>query len=342
MTSIYELKMGAEKLEALKFLLSQIKDLEAAVKSIDVNELREFRYLAQKMQGLEGDVAKSKELIEKAKNDLEPLAADVERVGKAAKDEIDLKAETFNASLVRKAEEFEQIKSSFERKYTELAALKSQMETIVATVTSPIDDSERSESKTYSSKKIDETYAKKGETPGSVDVSGLATKEELGAKIDEMKANELIAAKTATLATKDELYDKLTTTIYESDKATFALKSQLNAYVTASSLGNYLTRGQLDNALSKYTKAQSITSNTIDFMQGVNFTGSASGQITAGDREAGQSGLVYISGNGVTGFSTDFVILNQAEATYGQGYVFFSYFVRPTDLKVLISFIKAA
>ena len=60
MTSIYELKMGAEKLEALKFLLSQIKDLEAAVKGIDVNELREFRYLADKMQGLSDDVEKSK------------------------------------------------------------------------------------------------------------------------------------------------------------------------------------------------------------------------------------------------------------------------------------------
>lgn len=205
----------------------------------------------------------------------------------------------------------------------------------------PIDDAAAAADKTYSSRKIEDTFAKKGETSGSVDVSGLATKEELGAKIDETKANELIAAKTATLATKDELYDKLTTTIYESDKATFALKSQLNAYVTASSLGNYLTRGQLDNALSKYTKAQSITSNRVDFMQGVNFTGSVSGQITAGDREAGQSGLVYISG-GVSGFSSDFVILNQAEATYGQGYVFFSYFVRPGDNKVLISFIKAA
>ena len=202
----------------------------------------------------------------------------------------------------------------------------------------PIDDSEQSESKTYSSKKIDETYAKKGETSGSVDVSGLATKEELGAKIDEMKANELIAAKTATLATKDELNGKLTTTIYESDKATFALKSQLGVYATTAQLNNYVTQ----SALNKYTKAQNVASNTIDFMQGVNFTGSVSGQITAGDREAGQSGLVYISGGGVTGFSSDFVILNQAEATYGQGYVFFSYFVRPGDNKVLISFIKAA
>lgn len=342
MTSIYELKMGAEKLEALKFLLSQIKDLESAVKSIDVNELREFRYLADKMQGLSDDVEKSKELIDKAKNNLAPIVTDVERAGQNAKDEINLKTEAFSALLTRKTEEFEQVKTSFERKYEELTALKSQIEEKLESVTSPIDDSEQSESKTYSSKKIDETYAKKGETSGSVDVSGLATKEELGAKIDEIKANELIAAKTATLATKDELYDKLTTTIYESDKATFALKSQLNAYVTTSSLGNYLTRGQLDNALSKYTKAQNIASNTIDFTQGVNFTGSVSGQIMAGSREAGQSGLVHINGNGVSGFSSDFVILNPSEATYGQGYVFFSYFVRPGDNKVLISFIKAA
>lgn len=338
MTSIYELKMGAEKLEALKFLLSQIKDLEAAVKGIDVNELREFRYLADKMQGLSDDVEKSKELIDKAKNNLAPIVTDVERAGKNAKDEINLKTEAFSALLTRKTEEFEQVKTSFERKYEELTALKSQIEEKLESVTSPIDDSEQSESKTYSSKKIDETYAKKGETSGSVDVSGLATKEELGAKIDEMKANELIAAKTATLATKDELYDKLTTTIYESDKATFALKSQLGAYATTAQLNNYVTQ----TALNKYTKAQSVASNTIDFMQGVNFVGSVSGQITAGPREAGQSGLVYINGNGVSGFSSDFVILNQAEATYGQGYVFFSYFVRPGDNKVLISFIKAA
>ena len=338
MTSIYELKMGAEKLEALKFLLSQIKDLEAAVKGIDVNELREFRYLADKMQGLSDDVEKSKELIDKAKNNLAPIVTDVERAGKNAKDEINLKTEAFSALLTRKTEEFEQVKTSFERKYEELTALKSQIEGKLESVTSPIDDSEQSESKTYSSKKIDETYAKKGETSGSVDVSGLATKEELGAKIDEMKANELIAAKTATLATKDELYDKLTTTIYESDKATFALKSQLSAYVTTAQLNNCVTQ----SALNKYTKAQNITSNRVDFMQGVNFTGSVSGQITAGAREAGQSGLVYINGNGVSGFSSDFVILNPSEATYGQGYVFFSYFVRPGDNKVLISFIKVA
>ena len=330
MTSIYELKMGAEKLEALKFLLSQIKDLEAAVKSIDVNELREFRYLAQKMQGLESDVAKSKELIEKAKNDLEPLAADVERLGKAAKDEIDIKAQTFNASLARKAEEFEQIKSSFESKYTELAALKTRIEDALKSVSSPIDDTAAAENKTFSSKKIDETYAKKGETSGSVDVSGLATKEELNAKIGEAKANELITAKTANLATKTELNAKLDAATYNSEKANYALKSQLSSYARKSELNTY-------------TVAQNFYGDTIDFSAGVNFTAqNISGQIKASMRSGGQSGLVYISNaSGVTGFSSDFVILNPAEATYGQGYVFFSYFVRPTDNKILISFIKA-
>lgn len=327
MTSIYELKMGAEKLEALKFLLSQIKDLEAAVKSIDVSELREFRYLAQKMQGLESDVAKSKELIEKAKNDLAPLAADVERVGKAAKDEIDIKAQTFNASLARKAEEFEQIKSNFESKYAELAGLKTRIEDALKSVSSPIDDTAAAENKTFSSKKIEDTFAKKSE---AADVSTLATKEELNAKIGETRANELITAKTANLANKTELNAKLDAATYNSEKANYALKSQLSSYASKSEL-------------SVYTAAKNFYGNTIDFSTGVNFTAqNISGQIKASMRSGGQSGLIYISNaSGVTGFSDDFVILNPAEATYSQGYVFFSYFVRPTDNKILISFIKA-
>lgn len=336
MTSIYELKMGAEKLEALKFLLSQIKDLEAAVKSIDVSELREFRYLAQKMQGLESDVAKSKELIEKAKNDLEPLAADVERVGKAAKDEIDIKAQTFNASLARKAEEFEQIKSNFESKYAELAALKTRIEDALKSVSSPIDDETAAENKTFSSKKIEQTFAKKSE---AADVSTLATKEELNAKIGETRANELITAKTANLANKTELNAKLDAATYNSEKANYALKSQLSSYASKSELSNYASKSEL----SVYTAAKNFYGNTIDFSTGVNFTAqNISGQIKASMRSGGQSGLVYISNaSGVTGFSSDFVILNPSEATYGQGYVFFSYFVRPTDNKILISFIKA-
>ena len=211
----------------------------------------------------------------------------------------------------------------------------------------PIDDAAAAADKTYSSRKIEDTFAKKGEsTSGGV---------------DEAKINELIDAKAANLANKEELADKLSATIYEEDKKTLATKldvanavgnkidtTALNSALVglATALENKISTlaaaAVTQTALNKYTKAQNIAGNTIDFMQGVNFTGSVSGQITAGAREAGQSGLVYINGNGVSGFSSDFVILNPAEATYGQGYVFFSYFVRPTDAKVLISFIKAA
>ena len=211
----------------------------------------------------------------------------------------------------------------------------------------PIDDTAAAVDKTYSSKKIEDTFAKKGESASS---GG-----------DEAKVNELIDAKAANLANKDELADKLSTTIYEEDKKTLATKldvtnaisDRIDITTLNSALGGLATA--LENkistlaaaavtqtALNKYTKAQNISGNTIDFTQGVNFTGSISGQVVAGAREGGQSGLVYINGNGVTGFSGDFVILNPSEATYGQGYVFFSYFVRPTDSKVLISFIKAA
>ena len=194
----------------------------------------------------------------------------------------------------------------------------------------PIDDETAAENKTYSSKKIDETYAKKGETSGSVDVSGLATKEELNAKIGEAKANELITAKTANLANKSELNAKLDAATYNAEKANYALKSQLSSYARKSELNTY-------------TVAQNFYGDTINFNTGVNFTAqNISGQIKAGMRSGGQSGLVYISNaSGVTGFSDDFVILNPTEATYSQGYVFFSYFVRPTDNKILISFIKA-
>ena len=224
-------------------------------------------------------------------------------------------AQNIKADAERSAQKAQSAAQAIEAAKNSLASASSTLEEMKKIVSNGfIDDTAISESRTYSSKKIEDTFQKKGaqtDTYAKSEINSL-----LGGKVD--------------------------LTAYAADKATFALKSQLNAYVTTSSLGNYLTRGQLDNALNKYTKAQNITSNRVDFMQGVNFTGSASGQITAGDREAGQSGLVYISGNGVTGFSSDFVILNQAEATYGQGYVFFSYFVRPGDNKVLISFIKAA
>ena len=220
-------------------------------------------------------------------------------------------AQNIKADAEKSAQKAQSAAQAIEAAKNSLASAGATLEEMKKIVSNGfIDDTDISESRTYSSKKIDDTFQKKGaqtDTYAKSEINSL-----LGGKVD--------------------------LTAYAADKATFVLKPQLGAYVTTAQLNNYVTQ----STLSKYTKAQNITSNTIDFMQGVNFTGSASGQITAGDREAGQSGLVYISGNGVTGFSTDFVILNQAEATYGQGYVFFSYFVRPGDNKVLISFIKAA
>ena len=220
-------------------------------------------------------------------------------------------AQNIKADAEKSAQKAQSAAQAIEAAKNSLASASSTLEEMKKIVSNGfIDDAAISESRTYSSKKIEDTFQKKGaqtDTYAKSEINSL-----LGGKVD--------------------------LTAYAADKATFVLKPQLGAYVTTAQLNNYVTQ----STLNKYTKAQNITSNTIDFMRGVNFTGSVSGQITAGSREAGQSGLVYISGNGVSGFSSDFVILNPSEATYGQGYVFFSYFVRPGDNKVLISFIKAA
>lgn len=220
-------------------------------------------------------------------------------------------AQNIKADAEKSAQKAQSAAQAIEAAKNSLASASSTLEEMKKIVSNGfIDDAAISESRTYSSKKIEDTFQKKGaqtDTYAKSEINSL-----LGGKVD--------------------------LTAYAADKATFVLKPQLGVYATTAQLNNCVTQ----SALNKYTKAQNITSNTIDFIQGVNFTGSVSGQITAGDREAGQSGLVYISGGGVTGFSSDFVILNQAEATYGQGYVFFSYFVRPGDNKVLISFIKGA
>lgn len=275
-------------------------------------KIAEFSKIAERLEPLKESIAKAEELIAKIKE------------GGAGGVSEEKAKQLINEAVSELASAVEELKQK-----------------------TPIDDAAAAVDKTYSSKKIEDTFIKKDEVP-----SGW---------VDEAKVNELIDAKAANLANKDELADKLSTTIYEGDKKTLATKldvtnaisDKIDTTTLNSAIGGLATT--LDNkistlaaaavtqtALNKYTKAQNIASNTIDFMQGVNFTGSASGQITAGGRETGQSGLVYISGNGVTGFSSDFVILNPSEATYGQGYVFFSYFVRPGDNKVLISFIRAA
>lgn len=258
-------------------------------------KIAEFNAIAQRLEPLKQSLAKAEEVLAKIKEN-----------GGAGVSEEKAK-QLINEAVSELASAVEELKQK-----------------------TPIDDAAAAVDKTYSSKKIDETYAKKGETSGSVDVSGLATKEELNAKIGEAKANELITAKTANLANKSELNAKLDAATYNAEKANYALKSQLSSYARKSELNTY-------------TVAQNFYGDTINFNTGVNFTAqNISGQIKAGMRSGGQSGLVYISNaSGVTGFSDDFVILNPTEAMYSQGYVFFSYFVRPTDNKILISFIKA-
>lgn len=194
----------------------------------------------------------------------------------------------------------------------------------------PIDDAAAAENKTFSSKKIEDTFIKKDEAPSG--------------GVDEAKVNELIAQKIVDLATKRNLAEAV------NDKIdTNALNTALGGLASAvdGKISTVAAAAVTQSSLNKYVKAQNLSDNTIDFTQGVNFVGqNISGQLAAtniaAEQNRGKSGLIYIHGNGVTSLSSDFQIINPDDATYGKGYVFLSYFINPFDNKIIVQFIKKA
>ena len=194
----------------------------------------------------------------------------------------------------------------------------------------PIDDETAAENKTFSSKKIEDTFIKKDEAPSG--------------GVDEAKVNELIAQKIVDLATKRNLAEA----VYDKIDAN-TLNTALGGLASAvdGKISTVAAAAVTQSSLNKYVKAQNLSDNTIDFTQGVNFVGqNISGQLTAtnitAEQNIGKSGLIYIHGNGVTSLSSDFQIINPDDATYGKGYVFLSYFINPFDNKVVVQFIKKA
>lgn len=194
----------------------------------------------------------------------------------------------------------------------------------------PIDDTAAAENKTFSSKKIEDTFIKKDEAPSG--------------GVDEAKVNELIAQKIVDLATKRNLAEAV------NDKIdTNTLNTALSGLASAldGKISTVAAAAVTQSSLNKYVKAQNLSGNTIDFTQGVNFVGqNISGQLAAtniaAEQNRGKSGLIYIHGNGVTSLSSDFQIINPDDATYGKGYVFLSYFINPFDNEVIVQFIKKA
>jgi len=194
----------------------------------------------------------------------------------------------------------------------------------------PIDDETAAANKTYSSRKIEDTFIKKDEAPSG--------------GVDEAKVNELIAQKIVDLATKRNLAEAVNDKIDAN-----ALNTALGGLASAvdGKISTVAAAAVTQSSLNKYVKAQNLSGNTIDFTQGVNFVGqNISGQLAAtnitAEQNRGKSGLIYIHGNGVTSLSSDFQIINPDDATYGKGYVFLSYFINQFDNKVVVQFIKKA
>ena len=131
-------------------------------------------------------------------------------------------AQNIKADAERSAQKAQSAAQAIEAAKNSLASASSTLEEMKKIVSNGfIDDAAISESRTYSSKKIEDTFQKKGaqtDTYAKSEINSL-----LGGKVD--------------------------LTAYAADKATFVLKPQLGAYVTTAQLNNYVTQ----STLNKYT-----------------------------------------------------------------------------------------
>ena len=143
MTSIHDLKLASETLEALNFLLQNTVDLENAISSIDLTELknisRDGGQLKEHIEKLVVEIQNDKSFIEEIKRDIETKAD-------ATKEKI---------------AEFDNTASTLNAKYAELAELQARLKGFEKDIkgllsSGLINDTTESANQTFSSKKITE------------------------------------------------------------------------------------------------------------------------------------------------------------------------------------------
>ena len=149
MTSIHDLKLASETLEALNFLLQNTVDLEKAINSIDLTELK----------NINRDGGQFKERIEKLVAEIQNDKSSIEGI----KRDIETKADATKEKIA----EFDNTASILNAKYAELAELQARLRNLEKDIKSLlssglINDATESTTQTFSSKKITKLLADKG------------------------------------------------------------------------------------------------------------------------------------------------------------------------------------
>ena len=222
-------------------------------------------------------------------------------------------AQNIKADAEKSAQKAQSAAQAIEAAKNSLASAGATLEEMKKIVSNGfIDDTTINESRTFSSKKIEDTFQKKGAQIDAYTKS--ETNSLLGGKVDSSVLNSVVT----------NLQNEITTKISQ-----------------AASGG--ATRDYVKN----FTKAVSVSSATIYFSSGINFylDNPAGGPVLkAGDLNNpdnfGKSGLVYIGGTSIQSLSPDFVPINPDEATFSKGYVFFSYFFHPVQKKIIVQYLK--
>lgn len=222
-------------------------------------------------------------------------------------------AQNIKADAEKSAQKAQSAAQAIEAAKNSLASAGATLEEMKKIVSNGfIDDTTINESRTYSSKKIEDTFQKKGAQIDAYTKS--ETNSLLGGKVDSSVLNSVVTN----------------------------LQNEITMKISQAASGR-VTRDYVKN----FTKAVSVSSATIYFSSGINFylDNPAGGPVLkAGDLNNpdnfGKSGLVYIGGTSIQSLSPDFVPINPDEATFSKGYVFFSYFFHPVQKKIIVQYLK--
>lgn len=222
-------------------------------------------------------------------------------------------AQNIKADAEKSAQKAQSAAQAIEAAKNSLASAGATLEEMKKIVSNGfIDDTTINESRTYSSKKIEDTFQKKGAQIDAYTKS--ETNSLLGGKVDSSVLNSVVTS----------------------------LQNEITTKISQAASGG-ATRDYVKN----FTKASSVSSATIYFSSGINFylDNPAGGSVLkAGDLgnpdNFGKSGLVYINGTSIQSLAPDFVPINPDEATFSKGYVFFSYFFHPVQRKIIVQYLK--
>lgn len=263
MTSIHDLKLGSNTLEVLEVILNSLEAFPGEIAKLDLSK---FTQIASNIDNLvnnatevQNNISDMKIAIQNSKTEFDTNKADFDTQYRQFGQDL-VTAEAIKQTILDTQNAINMIKNGvdeaktyldtfnakydkFSKEYNTIMALSANIDSMENLLNNlrdvlnngVIDDNNVSAQKTYSSNKVDATFAKKTEVE--------AKSQELKNKIDGLTTTLNTKTEELTNSLNEGLETKLSKAEYMQDKPTFATKDELSTKVDKSELSPSIPPG---------------------------------------------------------------------------------------------------